>query len=88
MECQICSVPIVQGFRCPRCRKIHDCFSADGRSDVEAVTAAMRKAYRDGKFYCYYSRVELNLEDSGRPLYRSIDHRTPGAKADLVLEQA
>jgi hypothetical protein len=45
----------------------------------------MRKAYHDGKFYCYYSRVELNIEDSGSPFYRSVDHRTPGQPADLVL---
>ena len=45
----------------------------------------MRRAYRDGKFYCHYSRVELNTEDSGSPLYRSIDHRTPGERTELAL---
>ena len=85
MNCEICEAAISQGRRCRRCGKIHDSFSADGRSEVQAITTAMRKAFRDGKFYCYYSGVELNLEDSGSPLYRSIDHRTPGVRADLVL---
>ena len=45
----------------------------------------MRQAYRDDSFYCYYSGVRLDTDDSSRPFYRSIDHRTPGERSDLVL---
>ena len=45
----------------------------------------MRQAYKNGRFHCYYSGVQLDTVDSGSPFYRSIDQRTPGQRVDLVL---
>lgn len=85
MQCEVCTAPIGRGKRCKHCRRIHDALSADPRSDVNAITTAMRRAYRGGRFYCHYSGIELNTENSGSPFYRSIDHRTPGDRNDVVL---
>jgi len=85
VPCEVCDSPINRGKRCRQCAAIHDALSADSRSDVTAITAAMRNSLRDGLFWCYYTGLPLVLDDSGSPYYRSIDHRTPGDRRDLVL---
>ena len=85
-KCEVCDKPLARwGKRCLRCRRIHDNVSSDSRSDVNAITEAMRTAFRDDKFYCYYTGIELDTENDQAPNYRSIDHRTPGVRDDLVL---
>lgn len=84
-RCEICSESIQRGKRCRRCGLAHDGFSADGRSDVAAITFAMQKSLRGGEFFCYYTGLRLDLGNSGSPFFRSIDHRTPGDRTDLVM---
>lgn len=85
MKCEVCNSEITRGKRCRRCAAIHDKFSADGRSDLGAITKAMRQSLRGETFICFYTGLKLDISIPSSPFYRSIDHRTPGDRSDLVL---
>jgi len=48
-----------------------------------ARVAAMKRACKNGVFYCEYTGLPMNLTDTESPLYMEFDHPIPGQKGEL-----
>ena len=45
---------------------------------------AVKDSWRDGKFQCHYSGLELDIFDSSSPFYFSFDHSVPKDRRKIV----
>ena len=74
--CDICGArPLPRSKYCAQCAA----FYYRGGENL-ARAAAMKRAFRDGKFYCEYTGLPMNLTDTESPLYMEFDHPIPGKK--------
>jgi hypothetical protein len=55
----------------------------DPNERVERVEA-VRRAWQDGVFRCYYTGLELDIVDSASPFYFTFDHVTPRVTSKIV----
>jgi hypothetical protein len=77
--CDICGAkPLPRSKYCARCAEF-----VYRVGENLARAAAMKRACKDGVFYCEYTGLPMNLTDEESPLYMEFDHPIPGQKGEL-----
>jgi hypothetical protein len=56
----------------------------DDRNERNQRFKAVKNAWRNGAFRCYYTDVELDVIDSSSPFYFTFDHVTPRVGSKIV----
>lgn len=93
-SCEICGDPThhPRAYACPRCKKILDRIetrkNADGTGrgfDRAARIQAMKEAWWDGAFHCFYTGVKLVTSDWRDHRYLAFEHRSPGDESSVVV---
>jgi len=84
-ECRICGKPVrfKRSRYCVQCGIIRDRTQCEnlGSAAVHGIWDYVRKYL----YHCFYTKLELDLNDYNSPWYLSFDHRTPGIKREVVL---
>jgi hypothetical protein len=55
------------------------------KPNKEARIRALKNAWKDSEFYCYYSGVKLLEDNPHSPRYLTFDHQTPRNENDIVV---
>jgi len=74
-KCVVCSSDIAANRTyCNQCSVLK---SRQSKYSNTSKRAALQKSWNDGRFVCYYSGAELELNRSESPRYLTYDDKTP-----------
>ena len=73
---------------CNRCKKLLDRVDRREKVDKEARVHALKRAWHEDGFRCYYTHIQLVENEPKNPCYITFDHKTPRQKDDIVVTSA
>jgi len=84
-QCCICGRPVytAKAIHCLRCHKFAYCMK-NRRVNGKAAQDIWKYVKRYG-YVCYYTGLDLDLDDVADPLYFQFDHETPGDNSRIRL---
>lgn len=85
-KCCMCGKPVfsIKSIYCRDCSHFSARMS-DERFPPEIREQLWNNVRRDKGFYCYYTRIKLDVFDKSSPYFLEFDHFTPGDPSKIVI---